>query len=214
MCNNTLLGQRLNLSSSSDIFDNLIKKNEWETLIRLFSLNILDINHRDCKGRNILYFAILNKKYEYIKILKAFPHQKTNAYLSGLVKLNHKIKTKDEKEYSLLVKLQQIQSFWYFVASTQEEILERLFSISQEQRDTFIQYVKQLEDKTFITYDELKDSNLIKIYNLQETYNQDDLDILLNIPVVQKNSNKEDFQELEYIKSVFGRAEEDNGTAV
>lgn len=69
MCNNTLLGQRLNLSSSSDIFDNLIKKNEWETLIRLFSLNILDINHRDCKGRNILYFAILNKKYEYIKIL-------------------------------------------------------------------------------------------------------------------------------------------------
>ena len=50
MCNNTLLGQRLNLSSSSDIFDNLIKKNEWETLIRLFSLNILDINHRDCKG--------------------------------------------------------------------------------------------------------------------------------------------------------------------
>ena len=38
--------------------DNLIKKNEWETLIRLFSLNTLDINHRDCKGRNILYFAI------------------------------------------------------------------------------------------------------------------------------------------------------------
>ena len=38
-------------------------------MIRLFSLNILDINHRDCKGRNILYFAILNKKYEYIKIL-------------------------------------------------------------------------------------------------------------------------------------------------
>ncbi len=57
MCNNTLLGQRLNLSSSSDIFDNLIKKNEWETLIRLFSLNILDINHRDCKGRNILYYS-------------------------------------------------------------------------------------------------------------------------------------------------------------
>ena len=26
LCNNTLLGQRLNLSSSSDIFDNLIKK--------------------------------------------------------------------------------------------------------------------------------------------------------------------------------------------
>lgn len=69
MCNNTLLGQRLNLTASSDVFDNLIKKDEWETLIRLFSLNILDINHRDCKGRNILYFAILCKKYEYIKIL-------------------------------------------------------------------------------------------------------------------------------------------------
>lgn len=69
MCINTLLDNRLNISNSKNIFEGLVKQNEWQTLIRLFSLNILDINFRDCKGRNILYFAILNKKYGYIKTL-------------------------------------------------------------------------------------------------------------------------------------------------
>ncbi|MGJ0319579.1 ankyrin repeat domain-containing protein [Aliarcobacter cryaerophilus] len=102
MCNNTLLGQRLNLSSSSDIFDNLIKKNEWETLIRLFSLNILDINHRDCKGRNILYFAILNKKYEYIKIL--FDLRVSSRVNFSLNAINFAVCLDDIKSLEILLK--------------------------------------------------------------------------------------------------------------
>ena len=60
----------------------------------------------------VLNNIIGDQKYEYIKILKAFPHQKTNAYLSGLVKLNHKIKTEGSKKYELLTQLQQIPSFF------------------------------------------------------------------------------------------------------
>lgn len=69
MCNNILLGNKLGEKTSIGIFESLVKTGQWDTLIKLFSLNILDINYRDCSGRNILYFAIINKKYEYIKVL-------------------------------------------------------------------------------------------------------------------------------------------------
>ncbi|RBQ30177.1 ankyrin repeat domain-containing protein [Aliarcobacter vitoriensis] len=69
MCNNLLLGNRLNQKSSSEIFTNLIESNSWDILIKMFSLNILDINSRDCKGRNALYYAIIKNKLELIKAL-------------------------------------------------------------------------------------------------------------------------------------------------
>lgn len=69
LCNNIILDNQLSLKDSKNVFDGLVKASQWDTLLKLFSLNILDINYRDCKGRNILYFAILDKKYEYIKAL-------------------------------------------------------------------------------------------------------------------------------------------------
>ncbi|AXK48100.1 hypothetical protein CRU87_01680 [Aliarcobacter trophiarum LMG 25534] len=102
MCNNTLLGKRLDLSKTIDIFNNLIKNDEWETLIRLFSLNILDINYRDCKGRNILYFAILNKKYEYIKTL--FDLRVSHNVNYHLNALNFAVCLDDTKALDILLK--------------------------------------------------------------------------------------------------------------
>ena len=102
MCNNTLLGQRLNLTASSDVFDNLIKKDEWETLVKLYSLNILDINYRDCKGRNILYFAILNKKYRFIKtLLDLRVSHNVNFHLNAL---NFSVCLDDTKALDILLK--------------------------------------------------------------------------------------------------------------
>ncbi|QKF74216.1 ankyrin domain-containing protein [Aliarcobacter faecis] len=102
MCNNILLNNRVNIKNPEDIFEGLIKKDEWITLLRLFSLNILDINFRDCKGRNILYFAILNKKYEYIKTLFDLSvSSQVNFHLNAL---NFSVCLDDTKALEILLK--------------------------------------------------------------------------------------------------------------
>ena len=69
MCHNILLENRLNQKNSSTIFESLILNNQWDILLRMFKLNILDINITDCKGRNALYYAILNNRLEVISTL-------------------------------------------------------------------------------------------------------------------------------------------------
>lgn len=69
MCRNILLDNKLNQKSASTIFQELIEKGSWDVLLKMFSLNILDINIRDCKGRNALYWAILDSKLDVIKDL-------------------------------------------------------------------------------------------------------------------------------------------------
>jgi len=79
MCSNIILGNRLNRKSSQEIFINLIQSNSWDILIKMFSLNILDVNSRDCKGRNALYWAILENN---IYVIKALINLKINLYVS------------------------------------------------------------------------------------------------------------------------------------
>lgn len=69
MCSNILLNNRLSQKSAEVIFSELIEKNSWDILMRMFYLNVLDINIRDCNGRNALYWAILENKIEIIKAL-------------------------------------------------------------------------------------------------------------------------------------------------
>lgn len=69
MCHNILLENRLNQKNSSTIFESLILNNQWDILLRMFKLNILNINITDCKGRNALYYAILNNRLEVISTL-------------------------------------------------------------------------------------------------------------------------------------------------
>jgi len=69
MCTNIFLNNKLDRTSSQNVFESLLKTEQWETLLKLFSLNIISSNIKDCRGRNALYFAILNKKYEYFKPL-------------------------------------------------------------------------------------------------------------------------------------------------
>jgi len=79
MCSNIILGNRLNQKSSQEIFINLIQSNSWDILIKMFSLNILDVNSRDCKGRNALYWAILQNN---IYVIKALINLRINLYVS------------------------------------------------------------------------------------------------------------------------------------
>lgn len=69
MCSNIFLNSKLNQKSSSTIFTELIENNSWDILIKMFSLRILDVNTRDCKGKNALYWAMLKNKADVIKIL-------------------------------------------------------------------------------------------------------------------------------------------------
>jgi len=79
MCSNIILGNRLNQKSSQEIFINLIQSRSWDILIKMFTLNILDVNSRDCKGRNALYWAILQNN---IYVIKALINLRINLYVS------------------------------------------------------------------------------------------------------------------------------------
>jgi len=79
MCSNIILGNRLNQKSSQEIFINLIQSSSWDILIKMFTLNILDVNSRDCKERNALYWAILQNN---ITVIKALINLRINLYVS------------------------------------------------------------------------------------------------------------------------------------
>lgn len=102
MCNNPILSNRLNSSSSLEVFENLIKKDEWQILIRMFRLNILNINQRDSRGRNALYFAISKCKYCYIKDLVDLNVSKF--VTPNLLALNFAISFDDTKAIDELLK--------------------------------------------------------------------------------------------------------------
>jgi len=80
MCSNIILGNRLNQKSSQEIFINLIESGNWDILIKMFTLNILDVNSRDYKGRNALYWAILQNN---INIIKVLINLRINLYVSS-----------------------------------------------------------------------------------------------------------------------------------
>lgn len=69
MSNNHLLNKNLNNQIVANIFSSLITGEKWEMLLEMFKLKILDINARDYRGRNALYWAINKNKIEIIKKL-------------------------------------------------------------------------------------------------------------------------------------------------
>ncbi|QDM00915.1 ankyrin repeat domain-containing protein [Aliarcobacter butzleri] len=69
MSNNFLIDKNINKQIVSNIFSSLITSEKWDMLIEIFRLEILDINARDCNGRNALYWAILKNKTDIIKKL-------------------------------------------------------------------------------------------------------------------------------------------------
>ena len=69
MSNNHLLNKNLNNQIVTNIFSSLITAEKWEMLLEMFKLKILDINARDYRGRNALYWAILKNKTDIIKKL-------------------------------------------------------------------------------------------------------------------------------------------------
>ncbi|WP_323590303.1 ankyrin repeat domain-containing protein [Aliarcobacter butzleri] len=69
MSNNFLINKNISKQIVSNIFSSLIAGEKWDMLIEIFRLKILDINARDCNGRNALYWAILKNKTDIIKKL-------------------------------------------------------------------------------------------------------------------------------------------------
>jgi len=69
MSNNHLLEKNLNEQIVANIFSSLIDSDKWDMLIDMFNLKILDINARDLRGRNALYWAILKNRTDIIKKL-------------------------------------------------------------------------------------------------------------------------------------------------
>lgn len=85
MCSNFVLKSRVYNMKSKELLEGLILKNDWDKIIQILNLGVADINYRDCRGRNILYYAIANKKYEYIKpLIDLGINLKVNFHLSAL----------------------------------------------------------------------------------------------------------------------------------
>lgn len=72
MSNNHLINQNLDKHLFKNIFISLINENKWDTLIEIFSLGIVDINIKDDRGRNSLFWAIHKNKIDVIKKLISF----------------------------------------------------------------------------------------------------------------------------------------------
>ena len=72
MSNNHLINQNLDKHLFKNIFVSLINENKWDTLIEIFSLGIVDINIKDDRGRNSLFWAIHKNKIDVIKKLISF----------------------------------------------------------------------------------------------------------------------------------------------
>jgi ankyrin repeat protein len=72
MSNNHLINQNLEKHLFKNIFISLINENKWDTLIEIFSLGIVDINIKDDRGRNSLFWAIHKNKIDVIKKLISF----------------------------------------------------------------------------------------------------------------------------------------------
>lgn len=65
MSNNIIL----NNHTIENLVFNLIEEDKWETFIELIALNTIDINQRDSKGRNALFWAINKSKIDVIEKL-------------------------------------------------------------------------------------------------------------------------------------------------
>ena len=69
MSTNHLLDKNLNQQIVANIFTSLVSGDKWEMLLEMFRLQILDINAKDFRGRNALYWAINKNKIDIIKKL-------------------------------------------------------------------------------------------------------------------------------------------------
>ncbi len=69
MSKNHLINSNIEKHLFQNIFISLINEDKWDTLIEIFSLGIVDINSKDERGRNALFWAIHKNKTDVIKKL-------------------------------------------------------------------------------------------------------------------------------------------------
>jgi ankyrin repeat protein len=69
MSNNHLINSNIEKHLFQNIFISLINEDKWDTLIEIFSLGIVDINTKDERGRNSLFWAIHKNKIDVIRKL-------------------------------------------------------------------------------------------------------------------------------------------------
>lgn len=69
MSNNHLINKSIDQHLFKNIFLNLINENKWDTILQILSIGIVDINIKDDRGRNTLFWAIHKNKIDVIKKL-------------------------------------------------------------------------------------------------------------------------------------------------
>lgn len=69
MSNNHLINSDIKKHLFQNVFISLINEDKWDTLIEIFSLGIADINTKDERGRNLLFWAIHKNKIDVIRKL-------------------------------------------------------------------------------------------------------------------------------------------------
>lgn len=69
MSNNHLVNTSIDTHLFKNIFISLIDEDKWDTLLQILSIGIVDINIKDDRGRNILFWAIHKNKIDAIKKL-------------------------------------------------------------------------------------------------------------------------------------------------
>lgn len=58
MSNNIFLNNNLDEQLLNKIFFTLINEDKWNTLFEILSLKVIDVNTKDFRGRNALFWAI------------------------------------------------------------------------------------------------------------------------------------------------------------
>ena len=58
MSNNIFLNNNLDEQLLNKIFFTLINEDKWDTLFEILSLKVIDVNTKDFRGRNALFWAI------------------------------------------------------------------------------------------------------------------------------------------------------------
>jgi ankyrin repeat protein len=79
----------INNSTLEILFINIIKKNKWELFFELINSKVFNINFRDNKGRNALFWAINQKN---VPVIKQLINLKINTSIStGLTAMNYAV---------------------------------------------------------------------------------------------------------------------------
>ena len=89
MSNNIFLNNNIEEQLLNKIFFTLITKDKWDTLLEVLSLKVIDINTKDFRGRNALFWAI--NKGNIVAIIKSMRFNISTEVSPNLSAINYAV---------------------------------------------------------------------------------------------------------------------------